>query len=263
MKFLPLIILAALTSCLPQEPKKTTESPENVNRVIQSMFNLLDSLYPYITVDGDSLNNNIANTLIKYREAIMEMPDNPGFREPNIVHSPDQQFCTVSWDTRQGGTNIDNRALILFNTSKGIDYRYPADTADYASTQILYTDIYELQTGNKVVYIARGYGRGSSAILWEQLTAWSIRNDSLIPEPIFPDWYDLVDGIRTEIYLPAFFIEFDMHYISEKSVRPETEFAAGNKKIRVPLPNDKGGWSDRFCWLEFDGDRFKTSPDKQ
>lgn len=257
MKFLPLIILAALASCLPQESKKTTESPENVNRVIQSMFNLLDSLYPYITVDGDSLNNNIAATLIKYRETIMEMPDTPGFRQPYIVHSPDQQFCTVSWDTRQGGTNIDNRALILFNTSKGIDYRYPADTSAVASTQIFYRDIYELQTGNRVIYIARGFGRGSSALPWEQITAWRIRNDSLVPEPIFPEWYDPADIDKGNNYLPSLFIEFDTHHITGEAERPVTEFSERNNKIRVPLPNDKGGWSDRFCWLEFDGERFK------
>jgi len=198
MKFLPLIILAALGSCLPQEPKKTKDSPETAERVIQSMFNLLDSLYPYITVDGDSLNINIAETLIKYREEIMEFPDTHDFRGPNIVHSTDQQFCTVSWDTRQGGTNTDNRALILFKTSKGIKYRYPADTSNDASTQILYRDIYELQTGKRVIYLARGFGRGSSAFPWEQITAWSIRNDSLVPEPIFPEWYDPNDR-ETEV----------------------------------------------------------------
>lgn len=247
-----------MASCKQQESKKTINPPANVYSIITPLFQQLDSLYPYITVDGDSLNQNIADTLIKYRETIMSLPDSSGLKEPLIIKSQDQQFCMVSWNTRQGGTNTDNRALILFKTSKGIVYRYPADTAAYASTQIMYRDIYELQTGNKVIYIARGYGRGSSALPWEQLTAWIIRNDSLIPEPIFPEMSDTEYTYRNDSYSPALFIEFDNHYNSGPDERPVTEFANQNKKIKVPIPNEHGGWSDKFCGMEFDGERYRV-----
>jgi hypothetical protein len=258
MRILPLFILSVMTSCIQQEAKKITLSPEKVYNIITPLFFQLDSLYPYITIDGDSLNNNIADSIIRYRDAIMALPDSSGFRELLIVKSLDQRICMISWNTRQGGTNTDNRALILFKSSKGIDYRYPADTAAYASTQIMYRDIYELHASNRVIYIARGFGRGSTALPWEQLTAWSIRNDSLIPEPIFPEMSDTEYSYKNDSYLPALFIEFDVHHNSGPEERPVTGFADRNKKIKVPLPNDKGGWSDNFCRMGFDGERYRV-----
>jgi hypothetical protein len=236
-------------------------TPEELYKKITDKFDLIDSKsIAYDTVE--KLNYQLVDTLLKYRESIFGLADTLNYDVIYVAKSKDKKLCLVSWDTRQGGTLIDYATVIFYKTKNEIKAQYLIDSNNN-NTKIHYNDVYQLNANDQTYYLVRGFGQGSTALPWEQAVAYKIENDTILECEIFPEldesWSDNPSTPKMNSYL---FVEFDLHYCEDNAERPICEFLNNNRTIRVPQTNDKGGYSNKYCELEFDGQKFEIKNSK-
>lgn len=272
MKFFGTIFILVLFCCCHSKhndpdnsSKQTTE--EKFYAAISSKFQVIDSLKEAGSIeDRDSLDREIVDIIISYKDHVFDLKDSSDFDLVYLAKSKDKKLCMISWDTREGGTMIDFATVLFYKTSKWIIAKYlfePNDAfgGDSSNTLMHYNTISELHAGDRTIYLAQGFGQGSSALPWEEVRAIEIVNDSIIYPEIFPDYESPLvvypEKLNNNKLTDAIMIEFDLHYCNMETWRPITQFIDSNKTLKVPKTNDRGGNSDEYFLLKFDGKKFQ------
>src|SRR5690348_568139 len=96
-----------------------------------------------------------------------------------------------------------------------------------------YDTIYTVQSG-QTFYLAQGFGQGSTALPWQELRAFSIKNDKLINLKIFPEK-------KADI-----FVEFDTHNFKGGQRIPTIKVKSSGKTILIPIGTDDEGFSGKY-----------------
>lgn len=263
-----LVIITGFISCTDHKPSAGINNKRSASSFEKSIYRLFSEM----SSERDSLeqiNIRLVDTLVSYRSVLFDFktpvnnPDSiylPFF----ITISSDKQLCIVSWDTQQGGTMIDYSSMVFFKTPGGIMYKplIEVNNGDTTNSLIYYDTTVTLQQQNRKIYLARGFGQGSSALPWENISAFEIVNNELKEPLIFPD-----QQTKTEAYYQEFdtvnrtkniFIEFDLQYCNDSfyTNRPVTLFANDNTVLKVPKVSTEGGNTTDYFTLEFNGERF-------
>ena len=218
---------------------------------IRKQTAILDSLRFKNSDSVEVANNNIINIIKKYRADIFNFKDTLNYYAVYITKSADKNFALVSWDTRQGGTMIDFASIAIFKTSNDVHATLLIDSTDDTyehNTMMHYDKVYTITTiKGKKIYLAYGLGQGSSALPWQEIRAFSIEKDKLLPPNIFPG-----DGSRV-------FVEFDTTSYKENERTPRIRFSDGGKKIEIPVPGENENITGKFVTLAFNGEVYKPA----
>jgi hypothetical protein len=158
-------------------------------------------------------------------------------------------------------------AVALFKTSEGIKYKnIGGDMPDSLCSYFNYDTIATLYRPGHTVYLARGYGRGSTALLWECVYAFTITQDSLTEPEIFPSFEYPAQGQLNNTSLSAnIFTEFDMHYWDNsiaQGKRQVTLFLDSANTLMVPKIKDNGGNTGSYSTIRFNGTCYELSSAK-
>lgn len=268
MKFLfYLFSILTITSCSENKNKlnSNNEKPLELSEIefynkINKQFTLIDSLRFDISDTVVVLNKQLIDTLLKYKQSIFNLKDTINYNLFYVAKSKNKKMCFVSWDTRQGGTNIDFATILFYKTDKGIKAKYLIDSTQN-NTQIHFNEIFELTDKEKTIYLARGFGQGSTALPWEETIAISIINDTIQEENIFPDFEDrdtlYPNTLSKSNYSNSIFIEFDTHNCDKEEPCPVCIFSKDIKTIKIPKTNDKGGHTNKFYTIKYNGTKFE------
>lgn len=249
-------IQAIISAC----QNNTNRYNEFYSRVKQQ-FDIIDSVSYKIKYDSltnfdeiDSLhetaNKKVIEIIKEFKKDIFEFPDTLNYDALYISKSSDQQFALVSWDTRFGGTMIDFAAMSLFKTVSGVKSKMileapEAEGEDSSNCMYHYNSIETLikKNGEKV-YLAWGNGQGSTALPWQEVRAFSIKNGNLIQPKIFPTNESAVG------------VEFDLHAFDDGQTVPVIKIKNKGYLILVPDTNDKEGFSGKYERYYFNGTRY-------
>lgn len=158
-----------------------------------------------------------------------------------ITKSADEKLCLISWDTRMGGTMIDFATMAIYQTSNGDTIsKMLIDTSEspIGNTLMHYDNLYSIKEADKTIYIAHGFGQGSTALPWQELRAFQINGKQLINPSIFPE------------QKPNLFIEFDTHKLKREEI-PMILVIDSAKTISSPIPTDDEGFSGKYQKLVF------------
>lgn len=242
---------------------KSFESLNKFYRQIKKQFWNIDSMEEIKRIDSvvdydkiDSLhqiaNNNVIETIKKYKKEILQFPNTSDYDLLYIAKSSDRKFALVSWDTRFGGTMIDFASIAIFETKNNVIGKMLLDLPegedrDSPNTLMHYNLIETIisSDGTKI-YLAWGNGQGSTALPWQEVRAFTIQDDNLIQPSIFP---------KNDTYLQ---VAFDTHSFKEDERIPTIKIKNKGKDILVPIPNDSEGFSGRYKHYYFDGKNYRT-----
>lgn len=264
-----LILLSILTIISCSENKNKLKDKDNVfielkeiefYEKLNKQFTLIDSLRYDISDTVITLNKQLVDTLLKYKQSVFNLKNTLNYDLIYVAKSKDNKMCFVSWDTRQGGTNIDYATILFYKADKEIKAKYLVDS-NQNNTQIHFNEVFELIINEKVIYLARGFGQGSTALPWEETIAFSITNDTIQEENIFPDFEDrdtlYPNTLSKSNYSNSLFIEFDTHNCDKEEPCPVCIFSEDIKTIKVPKTNDKGGHTNKFYTIKYNGTKFE------
>jgi hypothetical protein len=193
-------------------------------------------------------NNSVLKTVEKYKEAIFTI-DKKNINGYFIAKSSDNNLCILSWDTQQGGTNIDFAAITIYKTLKEIKcknlFERNIHTDEYVNFQMAYQNIQSV-TDNKgqKIYLVNGMGQGSTALPWQDILAFQIGTNELTFHEVFPN------------YKYRIMVEFDLHEFENRDI-PKITYENDNKTIKIPIANEKEGFDGNYRTLMFDGISFK------
>lgn len=231
---LPLALAACSTS--PATVKKTS-----FVAIIEAQMRCLDSLDT--CVDGyeklDSVNQHIRTLIDEHRNEVFAVGDTL-LLGAAITASADKKLSLVSWNTRTGGTMLALAAMAVYKTDeKNARTHFIVDSLapEGELSMISYQKLYTIQRAGGNIYVALGYGRGSSILPWQQLKAFAIKGNQLINPPVFPGKESVC------------FIEFDRSHL-EGDV-PDIHVDSNGRVIRVPVPGDREGFDSVYRQLVF------------
>jgi hypothetical protein len=195
--------------------------------------------------DSDTLideSQEITHYIEKYKEQVFDLKD--GSNLFNLIISKNKKFCIISWDSQQGGTNIDYVAVAVAKSEhKTVVKPLTSDNSDFV--QMHYQTIETLPLNNSEnIYVAQGRGQGSSADKWQDVRLFKIENDDLIFPNLFPKSKNQI------------FIEFDSYQFPNGNM-PEIDIEKSGGEIVIPLSNQVQGFENKYQKLTFDGTRFK------
>lgn len=237
--FLSVILICCKESSKPTKAVLAAEDNDNFIATIESQLKRIDSLQK--SPDSpETANQHLQQLIDLHKKAIIEYDDSIDIDNLKIVRSPDKNFCLVSWDTRMGGTMIDFATMAIFKTAAGnIISRLFTDTTRLPSNSLMmYTHLYEFYSDGKTIYVAHGYGRGSTILPWQEVRAFVISKDQLADALVFP-------GQK-----PNYFIEFDRTKLKDGNI-PGIIVSDNGKKITVPEPDEEEGFSGRYINMSF------------
>lgn len=215
--------------------------------ILKRQFELIDSVKDTDDFEkADSLADEIVSILEANREIILGLPDTLNFDLLYISKSFDKNFCLVSWDTRQGGTMIDFATMAIFKTPSGIKSKFLRDTtSQMGDTYMHYDTIYSIKSfDSKSIYLAQGFGQGSTTLPWQEIRAFSIISDTLHNPRIFSDTSSNI------------FVEFDSHKFNNDERIPGIKLKDFGKTILVPQTTDEEGFSGKYQTLIFNDTAF-------
>jgi hypothetical protein len=220
--------------------------------LIKARFRTIDSLrHPLRDIDSFTAESDKIFSIIKSnRDIVINLRDTSNFDYLDVARSADSALCIISWDTRQGGTNIDYASVVLYKAGNITGYKKMEDTSDgdIDNPQIYYGGIFTIPSGNQAIYLAFGFGQGSTALPWQQVKAFMIKGDTLISPAIFP-------GNQH-----ALFVEFNTNAFTSPQRVPTFKFDQQNLTLKVPVPLAKGGFGGRYYKLKFDKGKFVRVP---
>lgn len=253
MKFqLTIAFLLSLCSCLTHpkyvEPKKNVKDENSLYKLIVRHFNYIDSIRK---IDPDLIeaeNLKLQYTINSFKTDIFNLDDTSNYDLLYVVKSKDKKLCLVSWDTRMGGTMIDFATMAIFQTSNGDTIsKMLIDTSDnpMGNTLMHYDDIYTLEEVDKTIYIAHGFGQGSTALPWQELRAFQIDGRQLNNPKIFPE------------QKPNLFVEFDAYKLNGNKV-PMILVTDSAKTISSPMLTEDEGFSGKYRKLVFNNGVYKA-----
>jgi hypothetical protein len=97
-----------------------------------------------------------------------------------------------------------------------------------------------------MVYLARGFGQGSTALPWQELKAFKIQYGKLYSPQIFP-------GNKTELW-----VEFDLTKFSEGQLVPTIKVKDRGKTILLPVATENEGFSGKYQLLTLGKSTYKV-----
>jgi hypothetical protein len=215
--------------------------------IINRQFNLIDSIKQTDNFEkADTLADEIVSIIEKNRDAILILPDTLNYDFLYVSKSFDKNFCLVSWDTRKGGTMIDFGTIAIYKTNSGIKSKYLYDsTSEMCDTYMHYDTIYTIKSfDNKSIYLAQGFGQGSTALPWQEIRAFGIDSDTLTCPNIFSD-------TRANV-----FVEFDTHKFKDDELVPNIKLNDFGKTIIIPIATEEEGFSGKYETLIFNDTTF-------
>lgn len=208
----------------------------------------------------ESLNNQLRETLIQYKESVLQLPGNEQ-GQVAVKFSANRKVAIVSWNTYLGGTMQDYIAIAFYQSGDSTGYfniQYPGDELSENSL-VWYDTIACLNSGNHTYYLAHGFGRGSTALWWETTVAYELVLGKLMRTAIFPVIDESNDKAAPDTLSDIIFIELDTHYSDTTvwNVRPVISFLNKSTLLKVPHISDEGGNTKYYHILEFDGEKYK------
>lgn len=254
MKYSYLLIFIIVVSCGTNQ-KETGEHAEEktIYTILKSdleiqvarHFAVNDSLH---IVDPDKTQDTTLQAILdRYKPGIFNQVDS--IDRLTILKSEDKKLCLISWNTGMGGTMIDFASMAIYKTNAGIYVtKMLVETDNSGETfnrKMLYRKLYAVSaTTGEVYYLAHGVGQGSTALPWEEVRAFQLKDDQVKDAAIFPK------------NLPNIFIEFDTHQFKDHESVPNITIEDQGRKIRVPKPDENEGFSGNWMNLVFDGRSF-------
>ncbi|GGH67068.1 hypothetical protein HNQ91_001735 [Filimonas zeae] len=235
-----ILLLFIATNC--SAPVKVAERP-GFCQVMKAQILCLDSLGSS-GIDGyeklDSVNQYIRNLIEQYRNEIATISDT-SFENVAIVAAADKKLSLVSWDTRTGGTMPVLAAMAVFCTPRGkVHTVFLKDSlpGEQEMSMIAYQHLYTIHSSRGVLYVALGYGRGSTILPWQQLKVFAIKEEQLIYPAVFPG------GVST------CFVELDRTHLKTEEL-PEIKVERNGQLILLPETIEHGGFTGSFKKLVF------------
>lgn len=246
MKLLLLVIsLSTLLSCRTKgQPSNADKSQEQATKLgfyqsVQRHFQYMDSVRKTDPGLIEAENTKLQQTLTDFKDAVFSTTDTLDFNWLYIAKSPDKQLCLVSWDTRMGGTMIDFATMALFKSNGKVRARMLIDTTNpgMENTLMRYDTIYTVHNKDRKFYLAQGFGQGSTALPWQEIRAFEIRNGQLFNLHIFPE------------NKPNLFAEFDTHEFGDGKRIPTIKVKESGHKILFPIATDREGFAGEYQTL--------------
>jgi hypothetical protein len=237
-----------LTTPKKTEPAKAVENKNPFYLAVQKHFNYIDSIRKIHPDLIEAENIKLQQTIISYKADIFNLSDTSNYDLLYIAKSADKKLCLVSWDTRMGGTMIDFTTMAIYQTSSGDTIsRMLVDTSEnpMGNTLMHYDNLYCVKDTDKAIYIAHGFGRGSTALPWQELRAFQIDGRQLNNPKIFPE------------QKPNLFIEFNIHKLNRQEV-PMILVIDSGKTISSPMPTEDEGFSGKYQQLIFKNGTYKV-----
>jgi hypothetical protein len=184
----------------------------------------------------------VVNYIEKYKEQAFDLKVSSNFF--NLIVSKDKKFCLISWDSQQGGTNVNYISVAIAKSyHKTVVKSLTSENSDFVQMYYHTMEILSLNNGENI-YLAQGRGRGSSADKWQDVRLFKIENDDIIFPNLFPKGKNQI------------FTAFDSHHFPNGDM-PEIDIEKGGKKIVIPLPNRVNGFDNKYQRLILNSDRFK------
>ncbi len=193
-----------------------------------------------------NINNAFIKMISENKDVIMNkilsFPEDSYVR---MARSADNNLCLISWNTQMGGTNIHYATMALYKNGESVYEKHLYDSTEevYGDTYMKYDSIFTIENKNKKIYVARGFGRGSNSLPWQELRLFTIENDKLVHPKLFPE-----DGERLAV-------EFDMTQITDDSY-PLIQIKNMGAEIRYPKPTEAGGFSGKWIRYVFEQGKF-------
>jgi hypothetical protein len=262
--FLFVTVLFGCTNGKKNVPAELKMDVSGFQKIIHTLFKERDALISNRNSDSlEIINDRIADTVIKYRSLLFD-PDDSMPDPLAIAISRDRKISIVSWNTYEGGTMTDFRSFIFYKTTAGEAYMElgEVDSGDTLHSLYWYDTIVSIAVKDRNIYIAKGYGRGSTRLFWEELKAFELVNDTLKQPAIFPEYAVAADAypqvFSTTNYQNTLGIEFDIQFWNSSNLDqlPTTVFQNQNRLLKVPKTSDNGGTTKEYLILEFDGIKF-------
>lgn len=250
-----LLLLVLLLTAFVYDTKSQSLQPDiakqqkQFQKSVSRHFQYIDSVR---RVDPDLVeaeNKKLEQTLNKFRHIVFSSSDTLDFDWLYIVKSSDKDFCLISWDTRMGGTMIEYATMAFFKDTSGkVQSKMLVEKSSdgFANSMMHYDTIHTIQSSGRTLYIAHGFGQGSTALPWQELRAFSIKNNGLINPNIFPEKKSNI------------FVEFDTHKFKDGQRIPTIKVKSSGKTILVPIATDNEGFSGKYKTLVFNGQVYKA-----
>ena len=273
-KITPFIFIMAIlmVACKQREPQPAAKP--DAGRFYQAMNSLFAEANAARSARNDSLpiiNARLLDTLVYYKDIILSLGDstlNPdtAYVPLYIARSADRKLSIVSWDTQEGGTMIDYASVAFYQAGNGVGYRRLIDTSmgDTMNSMIHYDTVVTVNNNGNPIYIARGFGQGSSSLKWEMLSAFAIENNVLTEPAIFPEFEEPAPGavyaqqLSSTRFSHIIGIEFDLHYVKPDfvSTRPIAIFSDQSRSLQIPVVAEDGGNTKDYFRLQFTGGHY-------
>lgn len=248
-----LIITFLLTfySCLTKTKQaQSTLKVDNKNSFYQAFeqhFKYIDSVRKTTPdlIEGENL--KIQQSINYFKKDILNLTDSIDYGGLYIVKSTDKKLCLISWDTRMGGTMIEFATMAIFQTSSGDTISkilFDTSESPIGNTLMHYDNLYSIQNADKTIYIAHGFGQGSTILQWQELRAFQILNKELINPNVFPE------------QKPNLFIEFDTQKLKREEI-PMILLTDSGKTISLPILNEMESFSGKYQNLVFHNGIYK------
>ncbi|MDB5200625.1 MAG: hypothetical protein JWQ27_34 [Ferruginibacter sp.] len=140
-----------------------------------------------------------------------------------------------------GGTMIDFTTMAVFKTAAGETVAQMLSGTNETSGEnslMHYDQLYAVKDGGNTIYIAHGFGQGSTALPWQELRAFQVRDRQLVNSNIFP-------GSQ-----PSLFVEFDLHHLNREEI-PMILVIDSARRIFLPVQDNNEGFSGEYQELYF------------
>ena len=189
-----------------------------------------------------------------WKHTIMSMKDTLDFNTLTIIKSEDRNFCMVSWDTRLGDTKTDYASVVLYRYNDSI-YVVPNKQEFIKNTpenpKIRYTAIYTLKTKDKIIYLAKGYGQGTTTEPWQEIKAFCIEQDVLSTPAILP-------GKQHRL-----FVAVNATQLKGAKKIPPLSYDSTTMLLTIPGTDKRYVFTGSYTTYRFSNNNFKEVKDKR
>jgi hypothetical protein len=250
MKLLLLITALTITCCAIGQSKvaPTATNKAQVRTSIQKCFRRIDSVR---FKDPDNLeveNKKLIQLLAKHKEELFKWVNEQDFDFLYIAKSADNKLCLISWDTRMGGTMIDFASMALYKaTGQSVKHtllKGDGDRSGDENTLMHYDTVHTIITGKGNVYLAHGFGQGSTAYPWQEVRAFRIEDNQLKMPAVFPEKENKL------------FVAFDTHQFGDDELVPTIKVRNQGKTILYPIATENEGFSGKYQTFILSGTRY-------
>lgn len=189
-----------------------------------------------------------------WKHTIMSIKDTLDFNTLTIVKSEDKNFCIVSWDTRLGDTKTDYASMLLYRCNDSIyvtsnRQEFIKNTPE--NPKIRYTAIYTLKTKDNIVYLAKGYGQGTTTEPWQEIKTFCIERGLLSTPAILP-------GRQHRIL-----VAINVTQLKGAKKIPALLYNSTDHLLTIPETDKKHVFTGTYSTFLFTNNAFKAVKDKE